>query len=72
MKKLFSDFEHKKIEITIDPHQKYDILLLLSHPIRRRRGGVAMQEIISFLLSIEAGVICHLICKWLDRNCDDE
>lgn len=33
MKKLFPDFLHKKIEITIDPHQKYDILLLLSFPI---------------------------------------
>lgn len=25
-----------------------------------------MNEIFSFILAIAAGVMCHLICKWLD------
>jgi hypothetical protein len=45
---------------------------LLSHPIWQQKGGVYMQEIISFFISIVAGVICHLICKWLDRDRDNK
>jgi hypothetical protein len=30
-----------------------------------------MTVIISFLVSVAAGVVCYYICKWLDRNDDD-
>lgn len=23
---------------------------------------------ITFIISVTAGVVCHLICKWLDRD----
>ena len=25
-----------------------------------------MEVVISFLVAVAAGVVCHLICKWLD------
>ena len=27
-----------------------------------------MEIVISFLVTVAAGVTCHLICKWLDRH----
>lgn len=32
------------------------------------RAGMAF--IISFLISVAAGIACHYICKWLDRDND--
>ena len=31
-------------------------------------GGVQMEIIITFLVTVAAGVVCHLISKWLDRH----
>jgi len=30
-----------------------------------------MEIVISFLGTVLAGVVCHLICKWLDSNDKD-
>ena len=30
-----------------------------------------MEIVISFVVAVLAGVICHLICKWLDSNDKD-
>ena len=27
-----------------------------------------MEYILSFIVTVVAGVVCHLICKWLDRH----
>lgn len=27
-----------------------------------------MEVVITFLVAVTAGVACHLICKWLDRD----
>ena len=49
----------------------YDIISMLSYPIRQRKGGVHMEILISFLVAVMAGVTCHYIIKWLDSNDDD-
>ena len=30
-----------------------------------------MEIPITFLVSIMAGIVCHYICKWLDRDNED-
>ncbi len=30
-----------------------------------------MNPVDSFLVAVVAGVVCHIICKWLDSNVDD-
>lgn len=34
----------------------------------RQEGGEPMEIIATFLVSVAAGVVCHLIGKWLDRH----
>ena len=31
-------------------------------------GGVHMEVIVSFIVAVMAGVISHLVCKWLDSK----
>ena len=31
-----------------------------------------MEYIAAFLISVLAGIVCHYICKWLDRDPDNE
>ena len=40
----------------------------LSHQCLATGGGVRLAVVISFLVTVMAGVVCHLVCKWLDRN----
>ena len=35
-------------------------------------GGVQIEIIITFLVTVAAGVVCHLISKWLDRHDKDD
>lgn len=30
-----------------------------------------MEVAISFFVTVMAGVVCHFVCKWLDRNDKD-
>ncbi len=30
-----------------------------------------MEAAISFFVTVMAGMVCHLVCKWLDRNNED-
>ncbi len=32
------------------------------------KGGEHMNQIISFILSVVAGILSHYICKWLDEE----
>ena len=34
----------------------------------QQEGGVLLEYIIAFLISIAAGIVCYYICKWLDRD----
>jgi hypothetical protein len=34
-------------------------------------GGVGMEVIITFLVAVAAGVVCHYIIKWLDGDHKD-
>ena len=27
-----------------------------------------MENLISFIVAVAAGVVCHYICKWLDKD----
>ena len=45
-----------------------DIISMLPNRYPAAGGGVFMEVAISFLVTVAAGLVCHLICKWLDRN----
>lgn len=47
------------------------IIALLSYRYLATGGGVWMEVAISFFVTVMAGVVCHLVCKWLDRNNKD-
>lgn len=49
----------------------YDILSMLSYRYLATGGGVWMEIAISFFVTVMAGVVCNLVCKWLDRNDKD-
>ena len=34
----------------------------------QQEGGHYMEDAISFIFAVMAGVVCHLICKWLDGD----
>ena len=40
-------------------------------PIQVQKGGVLVEIIISFLVSVMAGVASYYICKWLDGDDSD-
>ena len=41
---------------------------LLPPPILARKGGAYMDYLLSFIIAVMAGVVCHLIIKWLDGD----
>ena len=47
---------------------KRDILFELPPPIPAWKGGEPMGYLLSFLISVAAGVIANCICKWLDGD----
>lgn len=49
----------------------YVILTVLSHPFWQQEGGVCVEILISFLISIMAGIVSYYICKWLDGDNSD-
>ena len=51
----------------------YAMLVLLSYPIRQRKGGgtVLTEFLISALVTVVGGVVCHYIIKWLDGDRHD-
>lgn len=48
--------------------KKHGIICLLSHRYLATGGGVHMEVAITFLVTVAAGVACHYIIKWLDRD----
>lgn len=50
----------------------HDIIGMLSHLIRQRKGGVPMSDFaVSVLIAVVGGVACHYIIKWLDSRSSD-
>ena len=48
---------------------KHDIITLLLPSIERRKGVLPVKEVlISFIITVVAGVVCHRINKWLDGD----
>ena len=48
------------------------MLVLLSYPIRQRKGGDYLHDVlISVVVTVVGGVICHYIIKWLDSDNHD-
>lgn len=45
-----------------------DIIFSLSNQYPATGGGVHMEILITFLVTVAAGVVCHLIGKWLDSH----
>lgn len=43
-------------------------MLMLPPPILVRKGVLTMEFIISFIVAVAAGVVCHYIIKWLDGD----
>lgn len=37
----------------------------------QQEGGVQLNYILNFLLSIAAGIVGYYVCKWLDRKHKD-
>ena len=52
-------------------NKRYDILTVLSNRYPATGGGEHMEIVISFFVTVAAGVTCHLICKWLDGHNKD-
>ncbi len=48
-----------------------DIIWMLSYRYLATGGGVHLEIIVTFLVTVVAGVVCHLISKWLDRHDKD-
>ena len=44
----------------------YAIIDLLPSPILVQEGGIALDILISFIISVIAGVVAYYICEWLD------
>ncbi len=44
---------------------------MLSNRYPSTGGGDSMDILISFFVTVAAGVVCHLIGKWLDRHDKD-
>ena len=51
--------------------QGYVTMFLLSCRYLATGGGVHMEIAITVLVTVAAGVVCHLVCKWLDGNDKD-
>lgn len=50
----------------------HDIILLLSYRNPTTGGGDSMEAVVSFLISVAAGIACRYISKWLDRHDEDK
>lgn len=44
---------------------------MLSHPIWQQKGGAFVNSMVSFFVSVGAGIVSYYICKWLDGNDSD-
>ena len=50
----------------------YDTLFVLSHQYLATGGGVCVEYIVTFIVTVAGGVVCHYIIKWLDSKHKDD
>lgn len=55
-------------EIFIEIKRKAGYNVKVATPRKAKKGGVSLEIIISFLISVLASIAAYYICKWLDRN----
>lgn len=48
----------------------YNVLVVRTDTLDKG-GGDRMDLLLTFLVTVAAGVVCHLIGKWLDRHDKD-
>ena len=48
----------------------YNVIVVISYT-DIRKGGYLRMWVIDLLISVTAGVAIFIICKWLDRNNND-
>lgn len=53
------------------PEIRYNIHVVLPIPGNGGRCATMLDLLISFLISVMAGILSYFICKWLDRNDTD-
>ena len=46
----------------------YTVPVGLPTSIYKRKGVVTMEMVVSFILSVAAGVVSYYICKWLEEQ----
>ena len=56
----------------MDIMRNYDIILLLSYRYPATGGGDSMEAVVSFQISVAAGIACRYISRWLDRHDEDK
>lgn len=44
------------------------MIRVLSCLFRQRKGGVDVEMLMSLIVAVMAGVITHVICRWLDGD----
>ena len=49
----------------------HDIMAMLSYRYLATGGGVWMEVILSLIVTVVGGVVCHYIIKWLDGGHKD-
>ena len=47
------------------------IIMMLSPPVVAVKGGDAVEILLSFMISVMAGIVANYICKWLNRKAPD-
>ncbi len=47
-------------------------VLAASYPNLATEGGERMEILLSFIVSVAAGIATYYICKWLDRHDQDK
>lgn len=58
----------KKEYYTLHNYTMCNIISLLPSLNWKQKGGEIMDLLISFILSVTAGVVAYYICKWLDEE----
>lgn len=61
----------RKSSLSLLISMKYVIILVLSYRYLATGGGVNMEVVFSFFVSVMSGIVAYYICKWLDGDNKD-
>lgn len=68
---IYSFYFKEKIN-TLRNNAMCDTMMLLPSLNWQQEGGVSMELLTSFILSVVAGVVAYYICKWFDSGEQNE